>query len=431
MIGSGPSPLPIGGPRRSLLADCMAELAACGFADARRAILTLLSDISAGAASGSRKRAAAARRRPGLSLVPELTGPLSELDVAIRKARGSPSALGSVAEAAFLAAEGMAEQGAQVTGRCFLDAAISLQPEEPRYVHAVAVNERRHGRHAEAARCFTHAAWLGHRARRPRDVAAALLGLAATVQEQEHHAHAARLLGVAARYARLRSAPDAEADALLALGELRHTLGYVDEARGYFTDAVYAYAGNRAGIVRAGLVITRCWLQEREFVGCAKLAQTILPHLSDSITRMTVAARLARASAAIDCECWFEEAWGATFRFMGQSAGRATAEALLDLARAAGTYGMWTRAFVAAEGALERARSVGDPVLLGQAARIMAVASLPVIPHDAAREVFPDLPEELDEPGAGCSDELVLKPHTEPLFTAFAASLQARDSARG
>ncbi|MDB4952224.1 MAG: hypothetical protein JWM27_4873 [Gemmatimonadetes bacterium] len=391
-----PQPAAPAAPSRSDLAQYRDELGERGLPDMQGAVVALLADLWRWAADG-RDAPLRKRRRPGLRLVPSLVKPLTALDAALRSAPTSPGARVDAAQAAHDLAERLDAAGAEETAWGFYAAAAAVAPDEHAYAAAAGRFERRHQRYTAAAQWLARAARLADRAGRSMDATAALIALAGTVEDQEHHALSARLLAFAARYARHRRAPLGEGDALLALGLQRHGLGYTAEAHGFFTDAVLAYGTDHPRLVRAGLEIGRCWLDEAEFVATLKLHEVLLRHVSAPLDAMLAAARLTRAAAATGSEQLMEEWWNGTMRFLGMvPTGVATATALVDLARAAGTWGLRVRARVAAEAALALAQEASDPVLTSAAAYIMAITTLPRVPVELARTVFPDIPGDDD-----------------------------------
>ncbi|MDB4950438.1 MAG: hypothetical protein JWM27_3087 [Gemmatimonadetes bacterium] len=291
------------------------------------------------------------------------------------------------------AAERLERHGACWTARAFLHLACCIDPGEPLNDVDMGRLFARTGDRETAWRWFL---WAARAARQQRDHAAlsgALFQMGELAGEEDQHALAARLLTLARWVARRGKCRDHEGEALVALGLLRHRLGWPDEALGHFHAAIEAF-GTRSPLLAAmGLQVAEQWVAEGQFRAAYGMLVTLAeaPNVNRD-ERLAATAMLTRCAAALGRTWNYEAGWNATWRQLGSVSPEVEIHAVLQLGKAAATRKDWIRAQQAGFSIISLAASANDKLGLTMASRMVLLAAMP---DNAGAEdldrFFPDL----------------------------------------
>jgi tetratricopeptide (TPR) repeat protein len=271
---------------------------------------------------------------------PELRGPLSVLTELLARP-GQVDLLRLVNACRRIA--GWAEQrGELATALEFAQAAALAAPESASLAYAVGRLARRRADYDRAESWYTRAAVQGRQSSDWRSYALAFSGMG--------NLHMQRGNYPAARRAHLRCLKVSERQGLLEVaGDAYHDLFAVEtEVRaGFEADALAAaafraYGPNSPKIYRLAYDISYHWALQGFFTGALRVAQALVPHITEPAMAALLQGVIARAAGGVGRRDAFDSAvWEANRILNSGASGEMAARTLLGLAHGAMSLGEW------------------------------------------------------------------------------------------
>jgi tetratricopeptide (TPR) repeat protein len=324
---------------------------------------------------------------------PELRGPLSVLTALL--AHPGEVDLLRLVNACRRIAVWAEQRGDLATALEFTQAAALAAPESASLAHAVGRLARRRAEYDRAESWYTRAVVQGRQSSDWRSYALAFSGMG--------NLHMQRGNYPAARRAHLRCLRVAERRGLLELvGSAYHDMfltavetGAGSEADDLALLAFRAYGTRDKRITRLAYDVAYCWALQGYFSRALKVAEVLLPHVTDTSERAVVFGLIARSAAGLGNRELFIAAASETRLLAERDAARETAaRALLGVVYGAANLGEWDLAQDVGTRAVNiaRRRSEGRVILATEAAlesvqkRYVAASESPV--HSVAAEVL-------------------------------------------
>jgi len=396
------------------------ELAGIGRESAARVVRQLVQEVRAwGQGRDAAAHATTAEEvRETVEAVPELGATLPALH---RLLRGAPDE--AALEAAGLALMHLATWAEKVaayrTALALYQAAEEADSDNPHYAYHVGRMARKLALYDAAEAWLKWANWIA-RARRRWEVAALCTsGLGNLHRQRGNLPLATRYHELTRRIARRHNLRTLEGDALYDLAGMSFDFGDMPRGTEYTRRAIEAYGSGHSRIYTLARDIAWMWMDRLgEFENAAHVLSALLEHIWEPPERLLLLSSLTRAAAGAGWREVFENMWNETWALMRQQPSRERhAASLTQLALAAGNFGYWERARIAADEALHVAEERKEGEMIFLAETILETVRSNVIAEDRMRQVFRDRQHMLD----GGKDE-----HAASLASELANAMWAR-----